>query len=81
MTTTEGTKINLITTPCEFRQTLSDPTHIQSNFSLHIDLIFTNQSNLVIIIVIIINRFSLTHPLYMVLRSNITFTQYSHSHT
>ena len=40
---------------------------------------------IIIIIIIIINnnnnRFYLTHPLYMVLRSNITFTQYSHTHT
>ena len=30
-----------------------------------------------IIIIIIINRLYLTDPLYMVLRSNITFTQYT----
>ena len=34
-------------------------------------------SIIIIIIIIIINRFYLTHPLYMVLRSNITFTQYT----
>ena len=28
-----------------------------------------------------INRYYLTHPFYMVLRSNRAFTQYSHKHT
>ena len=39
------------------------------------------QLNFSIIIIIIINRCYLTHPLYMVLRSYIIFTQYSHKHT
>ena len=34
-----------------------------------------------VVTIIIINRFYLTHPLYMVLRSNITFTQYLHTDT
>ena len=36
---------------------------------------------IIIVIVIIIIRFYLTHPLCMVLCSNIIFTQYSHTHT
>ena len=32
------------------------------------------------VIIIIINRFYLAHPLYMILPSNITFTQYTHIH-
>ena len=35
----------------------------------------------IIIITIIINRFYLTHPLYMVFHSIIIFTQPSHTHT
>ena len=38
-------------------------------------------SSIIIITVIDNNRFYLTHPLYTVLRSNIIFTQYSHTHT
>ena len=36
---------------------------------------------IIIIIIIITNRFYLTHPLHMVHGSNITFIQYSHTHT
>ena len=47
-TTTEGTKIDSITTSYSFRQIISDPTHILPNSSSCIELIFTNQPNLVI---------------------------------
>ena len=36
------------------------------------------QSDIILLLLIL---FYLTHPLYMVLRSNIIFTQYSHTHT
>ena len=36
---------------------------------------------LLLLLLLFINRFYLTHPLYMALHSNITFTQYPHTHT
>ena len=36
---------------------------------------------IIIIIIIIIISFYSTHTLYMVLRSNVIFTQYSHTHS
>ena len=48
MTTIDGTKVDLITTSYGFSQIISDPIHILPNSSSCIDLIFTNQPNLVI---------------------------------
>ena len=43
--------------------------------------VYCQVSVVITIIIVIINRFYLTHSLYMVLRSNITFTQFSHTDT
>ena len=48
MTTTEGTKIDSITTSNCISQIISDPTHILPSSFSSIDLTFTNQPNLVI---------------------------------
>ena len=47
MTTTEGAKIDSLTTSYVFSQVISDPTHILPNPSLCIDLLFINQYYLV----------------------------------
>ena len=46
--TTEGTKIDSITTSYGFNHIISDPTHILPHSPLCIDFIFTHQPNLVI---------------------------------
>ena len=43
----EGTQVDLLTTSYGLSQIFSNPTHILSNSSSCIDLIFTNQPNLV----------------------------------
>ena len=47
LSTSEGTQVDLLTTSDGLSQIISDPTHILPNSSSCIDLIFTNQSNLV----------------------------------
>ena len=47
-TTTEGTHLEALTSLHNFDQLLSEPTHILSNSNSCIDLIFTNQPNLVV---------------------------------
>ena len=47
MTTAEGAKIDSITTSYCFSQIIIDPTHILRNVSSCVDLVFTNQPNLV----------------------------------
>ena len=47
-TTTEGTHLEALTSLHNFDQLISELTHILSNSSLCIDLIFTNQPNLVV---------------------------------
>ena len=47
-TTAEGTKIDPVTSSYGFSLIISDPTHIHPNSSSYIDLILTNQPNLVI---------------------------------
>ena len=47
LSTSEGTKIDSLTTSYGLSQIISDPTHILPNSSFSIDLIFTNQPNLV----------------------------------
>ena len=47
LSTSEGTQINSLTTSYGLSQIISDPTHILPNSSSCIDLIFTNQPNLV----------------------------------
>ena len=46
-TTYEGSKIKAITSQFRLRQLIQEPTHILSNLSSCIDLVFTSQSNLV----------------------------------
>ena len=46
-TTYEGKKLESMTSKCEFKQVISDPTHILENSSSCIDLIFTSPPNLV----------------------------------
>ena len=48
MTTTEGTKIDSVTTSYGFSQNISNPSNILPNSYSCIDLIFINQPNLVI---------------------------------
>ena len=45
-TTTEGTHLEALTSLNSFDQLISEPTHILSNSSSGINLIFTNQPNL-----------------------------------
>ena len=45
--TSEGSGINALTTSYGFQQLISEPTHILNNSSSCIDLIFTDQPNLV----------------------------------
>ena len=47
LSTSEGTQIDSLTTSYGLSQIISDPTHILPNSSSCIDLIFTNQPNLV----------------------------------
>ena len=47
-TTTEGTHLEALTSVHNFDQLISEPTHILPNSSSCIDLIFTNQPNLVV---------------------------------
>ena len=47
LSTSEGTQFDSLTTSYGLSQIISDPTHILPNSSSCIDLIFTNQSNLV----------------------------------
>ena len=47
LSTSEGTKVDSLTTSYVLNQIISDPTHILPNSSSCIDLIFTNQPNLV----------------------------------
>ena len=44
--TSEGTKLYLLTSSNGFSQLMNEPTHIQTNSSSCIDLIFTDQQNL-----------------------------------
>ena len=46
-TTYEGKKLESLTFQCEFKQVISDPTHILESNSSSIDLIFTSQPKLV----------------------------------
>ena len=46
--TSEGSRINALTTSYGFQQLISEPTHTLNNSSSCIDLIFTDQTNLVI---------------------------------
>ena len=46
LSTSEGTLLDSLTTSNGLSQTISDPTHILPNSSSCIDLIFTNQRNL-----------------------------------
>ena len=47
LSTSEGTQVDSLTTSYGLSQIISDPTHILPNSSPCIDLIFTNQPNLV----------------------------------
>ena len=47
LSTSEGTQVNSLTTSYGLSQIISDPTHILPNSSSCIDLIYTNQPNLV----------------------------------
>ena len=47
LSTSEGTQVDSLTTSYGLSQIISDPTHILPNSSSCIDLIFTNQPNLV----------------------------------
>ena len=47
LSTSEGTQVDSLTTSFGLSQLISDPTHILPNSSSCIDLIFTNQPNLV----------------------------------
>ena len=47
LSTSEGTQVDSLTTSYGLSQIVSDPTHILLNSSSCIDLIFTNQPNLV----------------------------------
>ena len=47
LSTSEGTQVDSLTTSHDLRQIISDPTHILTNSSSCIDLIYTNQPNLV----------------------------------
>ena len=47
LSTSEGTQVDSLTTSYGLSQIISDPTHILPNSSYCIDLIFTNQPNLV----------------------------------
>ena len=47
-TTTEGTHLEALTSLHNFDQLISEPTHILSNSNSCIDLIFTNEPNLVV---------------------------------
>ena len=46
--TTEGTKIEFVTSQYGLYQMINEPTHILENYSSYIDLIFTSQPNLVV---------------------------------
>ena len=68
ITTTDGIKLETTTTIYGLQQLIDEPTHICKNNSSCIDLIFTNQSNL------IVNRG--THPsLHGNCRHQITFAK------
>ena len=47
-TTTEGAKIEFVTSQYGLHQIINEPTHVLKNSSSCIDLIFTSQSNLVV---------------------------------
>ena len=47
MTTYEGSKIDAITSQFGLKQLIQEPTHILTDSSSSIDLIFTSQPNLV----------------------------------
>ena len=68
MTTTEGTKIDSVTTSYGFSQNIFNPSHILPHSYSGIDLIFTNQPNLVI--------GSEVHPsLYLICHNQIVFAK------
>ena len=46
--TTEGSKLRLLTSQFGLNQIINEPPHITKNFSTCIDLLFTSQTNLVI---------------------------------
>ena len=46
--TTEGSKLRLLTSQFGLNQIINEPTHITKNFSTCIDLLFTSQNNLII---------------------------------
>ena len=46
--TTEGIQVETTTTIYGFQQSVDEPTHIRKNSSSCIDLIFTNQPNLIV---------------------------------
>ena len=64
--TSEALRIDYLTTSYGFQQLISEPTHILKNSSSSIDLIFTDQPNLI--------TASATHPsLHTNCHQNITF--------
>ena len=64
--TSEGSRIDYLTTSYGFQQLISEPTHILKNSCSCIDLIFTDQPNLI--------KDSGTHPsLHLNCHCNITF--------
>ena len=68
ISTTEGTQPETTTTIYGLQQLIDEPTHIRKNSSSYIDLIFTNQPNL------IVNRG--THPsLHENCQHQITFAK------
>ena len=46
-TTQEGLKIDNLLSPFSLSQVINEPTHISQNFNSCIDLLFTNQENLI----------------------------------
>ena len=52
LTTTEGSQVESVTSSYGLSQLIRGPTHILSNLPLSIDLIFVNQTNLIIVAVV-----------------------------
>ena len=48
ITTTEGARLNSLLTSFSMKQLITEPAHILENTSSCIDLIFTNQPNIVL---------------------------------
>ena len=60
--TTEASKLYSFTSASKFSQLMNEPTHIQTNSSLCIDLIFTDQPNLSVVTRVHAFLHSLLHP-------------------